>query len=93
MAMFLDDCYDLGQGGVVTCAELARDYGTWAKENGETMLHPRALASRLRAHGLEGTRTGSARERKRAWNGLKRKGSISNDFRVDARTDVDTRIQ
>jgi putative DNA primase/helicase len=93
VAMFLDDCYDLGQGGVVTCAELARDYGTWAKENGETMLHPRALASRLRAHGLEGTRTGSARERKRAWNGLKRKGSISNDFRVDARTDVDTRIQ
>lgn len=91
LAMFIEDWYDLCRDGVVTSAQLGHDHATWAKQNGELHLNVRAMASRLRARGIEEVRIGRARIR--GWRGLRRKGNGLPDLGVDMRTEADTTIQ
>jgi putative DNA primase/helicase len=66
-SQFLQDCCVLENGASATARELYEEYVEWCESNGQRPISQLALGQRLKAKGLQQTRTNRAR----GWAGIK----------------------
>lgn len=83
---FFEERCTFSATGTVTRKDLRHAYGQWAQANGEHVVHPKTLASALRARGVtEGAKIGG----ERSWQGIalprrERDGDERDRLREDA---------